>query len=124
PMRRRELIMLVGSAGGGAAFVQRLRLAGRGATSSRCLAARWPGGRSGRMAMPVIGFLTRGSRGSHGPLAAAFRRGLAENGFIEGQNGLRHVAFQDDYRLTFASLLHQGTCANQLVAEIDCPTKS
>ena len=45
-------------------------------------------------------------------MAAAFRRGLAENGFIEGQNGLRHVAFQDDYRLTFASLLHQGTCAN------------
>jgi len=37
-------------------------------------------------AMPVIGFLSSRSAGESAHLLAAFRRGLAENGFVEGQN--------------------------------------
>jgi putative tryptophan/tyrosine transport system substrate-binding protein len=36
--------------------------------------------------MPVIGFLSSRSAGESAHLLAAFRRGLAENGFVEGQN--------------------------------------
>src|SRR5262245_48848027 len=35
---------------------------------------------------PVIGFLNSGLPGGYAPFAAAFRRGLAEAGFVEGQN--------------------------------------
>jgi putative tryptophan/tyrosine transport system substrate-binding protein len=34
----------------------------------------------------VIGFLSPGSLGPGGPLLAAFRQGLSETGYIEGQN--------------------------------------
>ena len=36
--------------------------------------------------MPVIGFLSPGSPGPGGPLLAAFRQGLSETGYTEGQN--------------------------------------
>ena len=36
--------------------------------------------------MPVIGFLSAGSAGPSAPLVSAFRRGLAESGYIEGSN--------------------------------------
>src|SRR5262249_33825925 len=35
---------------------------------------------------PVIGFLNSGLPGGYAPFAAAFRKGLAEAGFVEGQN--------------------------------------
>jgi putative ABC transport system substrate-binding protein len=63
-MRRRELIALLGSA-----------------------AAVWPlRVRAQQPAMPVVGFLriTTAARSMH--LLAAFRRGLGELGFVEGQN--------------------------------------
>ncbi len=59
-MNRRELLVLLGSA----------------VTAARALRAQ-------QKAMPVIGYL---SSTSAGPALAAFRRGLSETGYIDGQN--------------------------------------
>jgi len=37
-------------------------------------------------AMPVVGFLNSGSPDSYAPMVAAFRQGLKETGYVEGQN--------------------------------------
>jgi putative ABC transport system substrate-binding protein len=65
-MRRREVLRLVG--GGGATLVA----VGAGAQQ----AAK----------MPVIGFLNTRAPGQDAHLIAAFRLGLREAGFVEGQN--------------------------------------
>ena len=62
-MNRRELVMLLGGA----------------MTATRPLCAQ-------QKAMPVIGYLNSGSPGPFAPFVAAFRQGLSETGYVEGQN--------------------------------------
>ncbi len=62
-MRRRELVLLLGGA----------------MTAAGALRAQ-------QKAMPVIGYLSGGAPGPYAPNAAAFRQGLNQTGYVEGQN--------------------------------------
>jgi putative ABC transport system substrate-binding protein len=62
-VRRRELMLLLGGA-----------------------MAAGPAPHAQQRAMPVIGYLSSTSLGSQAPWVAAFRQGLGEAGYIEGQN--------------------------------------
>ena len=49
-------------------------------------AAAWPFAARAQQAMPMVGLLSPQAIGSSGPFLDAFRRGLAETGYVEGQN--------------------------------------
>jgi putative tryptophan/tyrosine transport system substrate-binding protein len=48
--------------------------------------AAWPLVARARQAGPLVGFLSSRSPGESAPLVAAFREGLKEVGYVEGQN--------------------------------------
>jgi putative tryptophan/tyrosine transport system substrate-binding protein len=48
-------------------------------------------------AMPVIGFLSSNAPGTYAPAVAAFRQGLAETGYIEGQNVAIEYRWGEDH---------------------------
>ncbi len=74
-------------------------------------ATAWPySGHGQQPAMPVIGFLSGASPGPFASLVAAFRQGLNDTGFVEGQN----VAIE--YRWAEGRFDRLPQMANELVA--------
>ena len=72
-MRRREFITLLSGA-----------------------AAAWPrAARAQQQAMPVIGYLSSFTRSQSEPAIAAVRRGLSENGLVEGRSVAIEFQFSD-----------------------------
>ena len=71
-MKRREFIALVGGV------------------------AAWPLGAPAQQRTPVVGYLNSGSRHTRQHGVAAFRQGLGEAGYVEGQNVTIEYRWGDD----------------------------
>jgi hypothetical protein len=60
-------------------------------------AAAWPLAARAQPAMPLIGFLRSASLAGSTHLVAAFREGLKEMGFVEGQNVAVEFRYADNH---------------------------
>jgi len=52
--------------------------------------------RAQQATMPVVGFLNVESPQAYGPMAAAFRQGLKETGYVDGQTSQSNTAGRRD----------------------------
>src|SRR5262249_20028196 len=102
-MTRRELIALVGGAG-------------------LLLAVKVRRARAQQPAVPVTGFLRDSSLADATCLVAAFRQGLKEAGFIEGQNVAIEYRSAEDQPHRLPALV--ADLVRQQVALIVCNTRS
>src|SRR3974377_965804 len=70
-------------------------------------AAAWPLASRAQAAMPVVGFLDAGSAAERTQQVAAFRKGLAEGGYQDGQNVALEFAWAEGQYNRFAELAGQ-----------------
>ena len=85
-------------------------------------AAAWPLAAHAQQPMPVIGFLRDTSHANFTHLVVAFRQGLKEAGFIEGQNVLIEYRSAEDQAHRLPALV--ADLARQQVALIVGNTRS
>ena len=104
-IRRREFVTLLGGA-----------------------AAAWPLSASGQTtAMPLVGFLSGRSLNSDRHLVTAFRKGMAEAGFVEGNNATMEFRWADgrtDRLLELAAELIQHKPSVVFAGAIDVRIKA
>ena len=82
-------------------------------------AAAWPlTARAQQAAVPVVGFLDAGSAAERTQQVAAFRKGLAEGGYQDGQNVALEFAWAEGQYSRFAELAAQ--LVRRKVAVMQC----
>jgi putative tryptophan/tyrosine transport system substrate-binding protein len=62
------------------------------------------GARAGKSIMPAVGFLNRAFAEGYASMAAAFRRGLKEAGYVDGQNVTIEYRWADNQYERFPAL--------------------